>query len=101
MGAPPAGRPGLAGDVERMGVIPECRAFRRGGWVHTGTVMDKTFAYASLIDEEPEDAIAFVQDDGDLPVGGAADPILSQEAEELAPEHGRRRSGAGRRRGGA
>ena len=50
--------------------------------------MDKTFAYASLIDEEPEDAIVFAQDDGDLPAGGDADPILSQDAdaEDLAPE---------------
>jgi len=48
--------------------------------------MDKTFAYASLIDEEPEDAIAFARDDGDLPAGGDADPILSQEAEDLVPE---------------
>ncbi len=54
--------------------------------MHTGTVMDKTFAYASLIDEEPEDAIAFAPDDGDQPAGGDADPILSQEAEDLTPE---------------
>src|ERR1700721_2746772 len=48
--------------------------------------MDKTFAYASLIDEEPEDAIVFPQDDGDQSAGTDADPILAQEAEELAPE---------------
>ncbi len=48
--------------------------------------MDKTFAYASLIDEEPEDAIAFVQDDGGEPAGDAADPILSAEQDDLAPE---------------
>ena len=48
--------------------------------------MDKTFAYASLIDEEPEDPIAFAQDDGAEPAGDAADPILSAEQDELAPE---------------
>ena len=48
--------------------------------------MDKTFAYASLIDEEPEDAIAFAQDDGGEPAGDAADPILSAEPDDLAPE---------------
>jgi RNA polymerase primary sigma factor len=48
--------------------------------------MDKTFAYASLIDEEPEDAIVFPQDDGDQSAGTDADPILAHEAEELAPE---------------
>ncbi len=48
--------------------------------------MDKTFGYASLIDEEPDDAIHFVQDDSDPPAGGDADPILSHEVEDLAPE---------------
>jgi hypothetical protein len=70
----------------KRGLIPDVPGFP-AAWVHTGTVMDKTFAYASLIEEEPEDAIVFVKDDGDLPVGDAADPILSEEAEDLAPEH--------------
>jgi RNA polymerase primary sigma factor len=48
--------------------------------------MDKTFAYASLIDEEPEDAIVFVEEDAAQPVAGDADPILSHEADDLAPE---------------
>jgi RNA polymerase primary sigma factor len=48
--------------------------------------MDKTFAYASLIDEEPEDAIAFVEEDAAQPVAGDADPIPSHEADDLAPE---------------
>jgi RNA polymerase primary sigma factor len=85
MCAPPAGRSALAGMWKR-GLIPDVPGFP-AAWVHTGTVMDKTFAYASLIEEEPEDAIVFVKDDGDLPVGDAADPILSEEAEDLAPEH--------------
>jgi RNA polymerase primary sigma factor len=46
--------------------------------------MDKTFEYASLIDEDPEDTIAFAHDEGEPVVVAGADPILSQEAEELA-----------------
>ncbi len=86
MCAPPAGRSGLAAYVDKRVLIPVVPGFP-ASWVHTGTVMDKTFAYASLIEEEPEDAIVFVKDDGDLPVGDAADPILSEEAEDFAPEH--------------
>ncbi|HVC60150.1 MAG TPA: sigma-70 family RNA polymerase sigma factor [Acetobacteraceae bacterium] len=48
--------------------------------------MDKTFAYASLIDEEPEDAIPFAHDDGEPRAGDAADPVLSPETEDLAPD---------------
>jgi RNA polymerase primary sigma factor len=46
--------------------------------------MDKTFAYASLIDEEPDDAIAFPPDDGDVPSG--VDPELAPETDGLAGE---------------
>jgi len=48
--------------------------------------MDKTFAYASLIEEEPEDAIVFAPDNDDQPAGADADPILAQETDELASE---------------
>ena len=48
MCAPPAGRSALAGMWKR-GLIPDVPGFP-AAWVHTGTVMDKTFAYASLIE---------------------------------------------------
>jgi RNA polymerase primary sigma factor len=46
--------------------------------------MDNMFAYASLIDEEPDDAVAFAQEEGEAVVVADADPLLSQEAEDLA-----------------
>jgi RNA polymerase primary sigma factor len=48
--------------------------------------MDKTFEYASLIDEEQDVAMEFAREDGDRPAGGDADPVLSQDADDLAPE---------------
>ncbi|HEY3845976.1 MAG TPA: sigma-70 factor domain-containing protein, partial [Acetobacteraceae bacterium] len=50
--------------------------------------MDKTFEYASLIDEEQDVAMEFAREDGDRPAGGDADPVLSQDADALAPEAG-------------
>ena len=77
--------PGRAGYVEKMGVRPDCRAFRPGGRVHTGTIDGQEFCIC-LVDRRGAGRR------GRLRAGrwrarrsrADADPILSQEAEDLA-----------------
>jgi RNA polymerase primary sigma factor len=52
--------------------------------LHAGKMMDKSLVFASLIDEEADEAIVFVPDDADQHADGDADPILGQETDDLA-----------------